>query len=156
MGLGHGTPERSEQVDNVLPFVESGNDDDDTHGRRCYNADTIQALMRQVPALPVVGSFAERLLASDLPDLPPPARREVVAFIARRVDGLPSFTRFGVFVLGSVFRALLAVPGGWSIARLVMKLPLPLVSEYPRLMRSLAFAYVWEHWPTTTPTGAPA
>jgi hypothetical protein len=35
-----------------------------------------------------------------------------------------------------------------------MKLPLPFVGEYPRLMRSLGFAYVWEHWPTTTPTGA--
>ena len=110
--------------------------------------------MRQVPALPVVRSFAERLLALDLPDLPPPARREVIAFIAHRVEALPSFTRFGVLTLGYVFRTILAVPGGWSVARIVMKLPLPLVSEYPRLMRSLAFAYVWEHWPTTTPTGA--
>jgi len=110
--------------------------------------------MRQVPALPVVGSFAERLLASDLPDLPPLARREAVAFIARRVEGLPSFTRFGVLSLGYLFRTLLAVPGGWSVARVIMKLPLPLVSEYPRLMRSLAFAYVWERWPTTTPSGA--
>ena len=154
MSLGNRPSERREQVDDVLPFVESGNNDDDTHGRRCYNPDTIQALMRQVPALPVVGSFAERLLASDLPDLPAPARREVVAFIARRVEGLPSFTRFGVYVLGYVFRTLLAVPGGWGLARVVMKLPLPLVSEYPRLMRSLAFAYVWEHWPSTTPSGA--
>lgn len=123
---------------------------------RPFRTGTIRSLMRQVPALPVVGSFAERLLAQDLPDLPPPARREVVAFIARRVEGLPSFTRFGVLTLGYVFRTILAVPGGWALARLVMKLPLPLVSEYPRLMRSLAFAYVWEHWPTTTPTGAVA
>ena len=110
-------------------------------------------LMRQVPALPVVGSFAERLLAADLPDLAPARRREVIGFIAHRVDHLPSFTRFGVLLLGSVFRGLLAVPGGWAVARIVMKLPLPLVAEYPRLVRSLGFAYVWEHWPTTTPTG---
>lgn len=112
--------------------------------------------MPQVPALPVVGSFAERLLAADLPDLSPGQRREVVAFIAHRVDTLPSFTRFGVLVLGSVFRVLVAVPGGWGIAKILMKLPLPLVAEYPRLMRSLGFAYIWEHWPTTTPTGAAA
>lgn len=111
-------------------------------------------LMRQVPALPVVGSFAERLLAVDLPDLAPAKRREVIGFIAHRVDSLPSFTRFGVLVLGSIFRGLVAVPGGWGVARTVMKLPLPLVAEYPRLIRSLGFAYVWEHWPDTTPTGA--
>ncbi|MGB8859321.1 MAG: hypothetical protein WCC60_08695 [Ilumatobacteraceae bacterium] len=110
--------------------------------------------MRQVPALPVVGSFAERLLAVDLPDLSAAKRMEVIGFIAHRVDHLPSFTRFGVLLLGLVFRALLAVPGGWGVAELVMKLPLPLVSEYPRLVRSLGFAYVWEHWPATTPTGA--
>ncbi len=111
-------------------------------------------LMRQVPALPVVGSFAERLLAIDLPHLAPAKRREVIGFIAHRVDSLPSFTRFGVLVLGFIFRGLVAVPGGWGVARILMKLPLPLVAEYPRLIRSLGFAYVWEHWPDTTPTGA--
>jgi len=110
--------------------------------------------MRQVPALPVVGSFAERLLAIDLPDLAPPKRREVIGFIAHRVDSLPSFTRFGVLVLGFIFRGMVAVPGGWGIASILIKLPLPLVAEYPRLIRSLGFAYVWEHWPDTTPTGA--
>jgi len=110
--------------------------------------------MRQVPALPVVATFAERLLALDLPDLPSSSRRAAVAFVGHRVDTLPSFTRFGVLLLGSVFRALLALPGGWSLARLVMRLPLPLVAEYPRLIRSLSFAYIWEHWPHTSPTGA--
>jgi hypothetical protein len=107
----------------------------------------------QVPALPVVGPFAERLLIDDLPKLATERRREVVAFVAHRVDSLPSFTRFGVLAIGSVFRVLLAVPGGWGVARILMKLPLPFVAEYPRLMRSLSFAYVWEHWPTTTPNG---
>ena len=110
--------------------------------------------MRQVPALLVIGSFAERLLAVDLPDLAPARRRQVIGFIAHRVESLPSFTRFGVLVLGSFFRALLAVPGGWGIAGVLIKLPLPLVAEYPRLIRSLGFAYIWEHWPDTTPTGA--
>ncbi len=111
-------------------------------------------LMRQVPAPPVVGSFAERLLAVDLPDLAPAKRREVIGFIAHRIDSLPSFTRFGVLLLGFIFRGLVAVPGGWGVARILIKLPLPLVAEYPRLIRSLGFAYVWEHWPDTTPTGA--
>lgn len=110
--------------------------------------------MRTVPALPIVGSFAERLLATDLPDLAPVKRREVIGFIAHRVDSLPSFTRFGVLLLGSIFRSLLAVPGGWGISSILMKLPLPLVAEYPRLIRSLGFAYVWEHWPDTSPSGA--
>lgn len=110
--------------------------------------------MRQVLALPVVGSFAERLLLVDLPELPAVRRTEVVAFIAHRVDSLPSFTRFGVLVLGFVFRGLLAMPGGWRAATILMRLPLPLVAEYPRLIRSLGFAYVWENWPTTSITGA--
>ena len=111
--------------------------------------------MRQLLALPVVGSFAQRLLLADLPDLPAARRTEVVAFIARRVDGLPSFTRFGVLLLGCFFRVLLAVPGGWRLASLLTRLPLPLVAEYPRLIRSLGFAYVWENWPATTASGAP-
>ncbi|MFZ4718072.1 MAG: hypothetical protein ACOYMR_01520 [Ilumatobacteraceae bacterium] len=108
------------------------------------------------PALPVIGNFAHRLLAVDLPDLPAERRREVVAFIAHRIDTMPSFTRFGVLTIGTVFRVLLALPGGWGLARVLMRLPLPFVGEYPRLTRSLGFAYVWEHWPTTSPTGAPA
>ena len=112
--------------------------------------------MRQVPALLVIGSFAERLLLNDLPDLPSVRRQAVIEFIAHRVDHLPSFTRFGVIVLGSAFRLLMAFPGGFTIARAIIKLPLPLVSEYPRLIRSLAFAYVWETWPSTTPTGLAA
>lgn len=112
--------------------------------------------MQQVRALPIVGGFAHRLLAEDLPDLPTERRTEVVGFVARRVDGLPSFTRFGVLLIGIVFRGLLALPGGWPAGRAVLKLPLPLVAEYPRLVRSLAYAYVWETWPATTPTGGGA
>jgi hypothetical protein len=111
--------------------------------------------MRPVPALPVVGGFADRLLAGDLPDLPSERRSEVVSFVARRIDTMPDFTRLGVLVIGAAFRALLALPGGWTLARAVTRLPIPLVGEFPRLVRSLGFAYVWEHWPATTPTGAP-
>lgn len=111
--------------------------------------------MTTVHALPIVGPFADRLLAADLPDLPEERRQEVVEFIARRVDIMPSFTRFGVLAIGTVFRALMAVPGGWNICRMLMALPLPFVGEYPRLSRSLGVAYIWEHWPRTSPTGHP-
>lgn len=110
--------------------------------------------MRQVHALPVVGRFAERLLADDLPDLPADRRRDVVGFVARRIDTLPDFTRLGVLLIGSVYAVVLSLPAGWRIARLVMRLPLPLFAEFPRLVRSLGYAYVWEHWPDTTSTGA--
>lgn len=112
------------------------------------------SVVTRFQAVLVVGSFAERLLAADLPDLPTTDRRAVVAFIGHRVDTLPSFTRFGVLAIGTVFRGLLALPAGWTLARVLMRLPLPFFGEYPRLIRSLGFAYVWEHWPDTTPTGA--
>lgn len=112
--------------------------------------------MRQVPALLVVGPFADRLLVADLPDLSRQRRAEAVAFVARRVDTLPSFTRAGVLAIAAVVRVLLVLPGGWPATRILMRLPLPLVGEYPRLVRSLAFAFVWERWPDTSPTGAAA
>jgi hypothetical protein len=110
--------------------------------------------MRQVTALPLVGPFADRLLAHDLPDLPRQPRSEAVAFVAHRVDTLPSFTRIGVLAIAAGARLLLALPGGWVIIRCLMRLPLPLVGEYPRLVRSLAFAFVWEQWPDTACSGA--
>jgi hypothetical protein len=116
----------------------------------------MKGLMMQVPALSIVGPFADRLLASDFPDLAPQRRTEVVSFIAARVEIMPSFTRFGVLALGTLFRAIMALPGGWPLATIVMRLPLPFIGEYPRLSRSLAVAYIWEHWPHTTPTGAEA
>jgi len=109
--------------------------------------------MRPLPA-PPVAPFAHRLLSDDLPDLADDRREAAVAFVERRVATLPSVMRLGVSVLAVVFRAILALPGGWRIARAVLALPLPFVPEYPRLVRSLAYAYVWETWPTTSPTGA--
>ena len=52
--------------------------------------------MAQVSALTVVSPLADRLLESDLPDLPSEARQDVLRFVCHRVDTLPSFTRFGV------------------------------------------------------------
>jgi hypothetical protein len=103
----------------------------------------------------IVGPFAELLLTADLPHLPSDRRAEVVQFVQRRAEAVPSFTRFGVTVMGLLYRALIVVPGGRPVVRLLMSRPLPILGEYPRLIRSLGYAYIWERWPDTLPTGAP-
>jgi hypothetical protein len=102
----------------------------------------------------IVGPFAELLLATDLPQLSPQRRAEVVQFVQQRARAVPSFTRFGVWMIGLFYRALIAVPGGRTVARFLMSRSLPILGEYPRLIRSLGYAYIWEHWPDTSPTGA--
>ena len=111
--------------------------------------------MRPVPSALVVGPFADRLLALDLPELPTDRRDEVVEFVARRVDGLPSLMHLGVMVLGLAFRLGLAVAGD-PFVRTMGRLSLPLAGEYVRMVRSLGYAYVWETWPDTGATGGPA
>jgi len=100
---------------------------------------------------PLVEPFADRLLAADVPALDAARRGEVVAFVGRRVDVLPSVIRLGVTLIATVFRAFLVLPGGWRLTRRLVDRPLPLVGEYPRLVRSLAYAYIWERWPETAP-----
>lgn len=102
----------------------------------------------------IVGPFAEMLLAADLPHLPAERLADAVRFIQRRTEAVPSFTRFGLIVIALFYRVLLAAPFGRSAARLIASTPLPLVGEYPRLIRSLGYAYLWERWPDTLPTGA--
>ena len=110
--------------------------------------------MRAVPSSPLVGPFADRLLASDLPGLDALRRAEVVAFVTRRVDDLPSVTRIGVLIIAAPVRAALALPCSDVIVRVIGRTRLPLLGEYPRLVRSLGYAYVWETWPDATPDGS--
>lgn len=112
------------------------------------------AVAVRVPTASLVGPFAERLLVEDLPDLASDRRAAAVAFVVHRVERLPDFTRLGVVVIAAAVRLVMTLPSGWAIARRLTSLPLPLVGEYPRLVRSLAWAFVWEHWPSTGPTGA--
>ncbi len=65
----------------------------------------------------IVGPFAEHLLAADLPHLPSARRDDVVKFIERRVATVPSFTRFGIMVIGLFYRMLLAVAVGRTLVR---------------------------------------
>lgn len=100
-----------------------------------------------------VGHFADSLLARDLPELAEQRRRDTVAFIQRRVAGLPSVTRFGVIVISYAVECLRRLLGVERSLDLVTGLSLPLVSEYPRLVRSLGYTYVWETWPDTAVDG---
>jgi hypothetical protein len=105
---------------------------------------------------PPVGRFADALLAIDLPDLDSSRRATVVGFIERRVTILPSFTRFGVTMIAFTLDAVSRVVGLDRVIRFVAAKPLPVLAEYPRLIRSLAYAYVWETWPSTTTSGGTA
>lgn len=100
-----------------------------------------------------IARFADGLLAADLPGLDPARRRDAVGFIGRRVAVLPSITRFGVLVIGRTVDLAGTLIGHDRIRRIVVKLPLPLIAEYPRLVRSLGYAYVWETWPDTLVDG---
>ena len=100
-----------------------------------------------------VARFADGLLESDLPMLDDDRRRDAVAFIGRRVRVLPSITRFGVLTIGGFVDVLGTVIGHGRVRRLLDAVPLPLLAEYPRLVRSLGYAYIWETWPDTTVDG---
>lgn len=110
--------------------------------------------MRSVPSSPLVGPFADRLLALDLPGLAPQRRQQVIDFTTRRVDSLPSLMRIGVVTIAAAVRVVLVVPGSSGIVRFLARTPLPLLGEYVRLVRSLGYAYIWETWPDTRPDGS--
>jgi len=113
--------------------------------------------MTNPPSPPTaVGRFSDALLAADLPALDPTRRRRAVEFIEGRVEVLPSITRIGVRMIGAgVDLACLALGPERALALVTAK-PLPLISEYPRLVRSLGYAFIWETWPDTAVDGAGA
>lgn len=102
---------------------------------------------------PPVAPFSDQLLALDLPDLDEDRRRQVVAFVQRRVDGLASPMNVGVTLVAIIVDGLGRVLGRRRVVGALGRRPLPVLGEYVRLVRSLSYAYVWETWPDTTPTG---
>ena len=109
--------------------------------------------MSWYPPADLVARFSDVLLAADLPDLPAERRREVTAFVGRRVDSLPSPMRVGLSAVAIVTGAAGAVVGRGRVVALLRRHPLPLAGDYVRLVRSLGYAYVWERWPDTGPRG---
>lgn len=103
-----------------------------------------------------IAAFCDRLVAYDLPDLPEPRRATVVAFAGQRIAGLPTPMRLGVGVVSLAVDAAGRLIGPDRLTSLVARHPLPVVGDYVRLVRSLAFARVWDAWPDTSPTGAEA
>jgi len=104
----------------------------------------------------LVAPYADALLARDLPALDPTRRAETVDFVALRVSTLPTPMLVGVSIVAWAFDLLLRLGSRRTFISLSTRVPIPFVSEYPRLIRSLAFAYVWERWPDTRPDGGRA
>ncbi|MET0143711.1 MAG: hypothetical protein ABW328_02860 [Ilumatobacteraceae bacterium] len=111
--------------------------------------------MPTFPPHGLIAEFSDKVVAHDLPELPPERRAEVVAFIGRRVAGLPSPMRIGVGVVSVVVGGAGRLVGTSRLVRGVTGRPLPGVGDYVRLVRSLSYAYVWDAWPDTAATGRP-
>lgn len=104
------------------------------------------------PPPTVVSSTCATVLAHDFPALAADRRRVVSDFVAARLAVLPGPMRLGVTLIAHLVGTLGAIGGERVVLRL-SHLALPLVGEYFRLLRSLSYAYVWETWPDTSPTG---
>ncbi len=102
----------------------------------------------------IVQPFTHRLLAVDLPGLTDLQRNEVARFTVRTIDELPSVLRIGVHFIAAPMRLVVLTPGSGRLLAWLIRHPLPLVGEYIRMVRSLAYTYVWETWPHTLPNGA--
>jgi len=111
---------------------------------------------RQLTSDGALGLFADRLLTIELPDLPLAALADTVAFVCRRANQMPSPLRIGLVLVCNGVALGQRTAGIDRTARFLERSRLPLLGELPRMVRSLAFAYIWETWPDTSPSGAPA
>jgi hypothetical protein len=102
----------------------------------------------------LVRPFAEQLLLVDLPGLSDAQREEVTAFTVGRVDDLPSVLRVGVTCVAVPMRIVVAMPRSDRVLSWLIRHPLPVLGEYVRMVRSLAYTYVWERWPHALPDGS--
>jgi hypothetical protein len=110
-----------------------------------------------MPSFPPAGpiaAFCDGLVAHDLPDLSDERRAEVVGFTGMRIAAMPGPMRIGVGLVALLVDGAGRVAGRRRLASFLARHPLPVVGEYVRLVRSLAFARVWDTWPDTTPSGA--
>ncbi|MDQ3469605.1 MAG: hypothetical protein M3487_07560 [Actinomycetota bacterium] len=112
--------------------------------------------MASFPPPGPIAAFTEQLVSHDLPGLPADRRHAVTAFTVRRVAGLPTPMRLGVGIVATAVDGGSRVFGRRRMTGFLAAHPLPLFGEYVRLVRSLAYAYVWETWPATAVDGQPA
>jgi hypothetical protein len=102
-----------------------------------------------------LGLFADRLLTIELPDLPSASRHDTVTFVCRRANQMPSPLKVGLVLVCTGVGLAQRVAGLDRTTRLLQRSQLPLLGELPRMVRSLGFAYIWETWPNTSPSGGP-
>lgn len=101
------------------------------------------------------GRFAAGLLALELPELPEERLRDAVRFVCRRADQTPGPLRLGVVTLAVGTGVAERLLDADRVLHLMRSTRLPFVGELARMVRSLGFAYIWETWPATGPTGRP-
>ena len=111
-------------------------------------------MSRQLSSEGPFGLFADRLLTLELPDLSDEARADTVSFVCRRANQVPSPLRAGVITLSIGVGLAQRTVGVARTTDFLRATSLPLVGELARMVRSLGFAYIWETWPDTSPTGA--
>lgn len=102
------------------------------------------------------GGIAAAVVAAEFPDLPDDRRLETTAFTAARAGAVPAPLRIGLAALCTLVDAAMRRFGTARTVRWLGASRLPLVGELPRMIRSLATAYIWERWPATGASGAPA
>ena len=100
------------------------------------------------------GVFADRLIEFELPDLPIDRRAETVVFVCRRGLEVPSPLKLGIGALAFMVGISQRTLGNDRTTTFVQTTSLPFVGELARMVRSLGFAFVWETWPDTSPSGA--
>ena len=112
--------------------------------------------MQTLPAQVIrsIETFARFLAERELPGLSSEKRDEIVPFVVARCGGLPSITRFGVALISLCFGGMFHLLGGRAVVGWLCDHPLPILGEYPRLIRSLTFAFVFETWPDSQANGA--
>jgi hypothetical protein len=111
--------------------------------------------MTTFPPRGLVAEFCAQVVAHDLPELPPDRRQQAVEFATRRIAGLPSPMKLAVGAVAGAVGGLSRVAGTRRVAGFLAGHPLPVAGEYVRLVRSLAYAYVWDTWPDTASNGRP-
>lgn len=109
--------------------------------------------MSWFPPAAFVSQFSDHVLAADLPELPVERREAATSFVMSRMERLPSPVKLGVTMVATGAGVAGRVVGTRRVVSALRRFPLPLVGEYVRLVRSLAYAFIWERWPSTGPAG---